>query len=244
MEVRSLGKSGDIRKKALRAAFPHTLPIMTGFLFLGTSYGILSSLVYHYPWYFPPLMAICVFAGSMEFVALNLLAGSFNPLHALAMTLMVNARHLFYGLTLLDRYKAARHRRPYLIFGLCDETFSINVAVEPPVDVDRSWFMYYVTLLDQSYWVLGAALGGIFGSLLSFEVKGLEFVMTALLLVIFLENWMKEKSHTSSLIGLAVTGASLAIFGPKNNLFVIPAMAAIIAVLTLLRAPMEGRPEP
>ncbi|MDO4867124.1 MAG: AzlC family ABC transporter permease [Clostridia bacterium] len=213
---------------------------MAGFLFLGTSYGILSSLVYRFPWYFPMITSVCVFAGSMEFVALNLLSGAFSPLHALVMTLMVNARHLFYGLTMLDKYKPVKRRKGYLIFGLCDETFSLNVTLEPPMDVDRNWFMYYITLLDQSYWVTGATLGGIFGSLIHLDVKGLEFVMTALLLVIFLENWMKETKHTSSLLGLGLTALSLAVFGPADNLFVIPAMAAIIAALALLRRPLEG----
>lgn len=229
-----------VRRAALKAAFPHTLPILTGYLFLGASYGILSSLAYRFPWYFPALASVCVYAGSMQFVSLELLAGPFLPLRALMMTLMVNARHLFYGLTMLDKYKPLRHRKGYLIFGLTDETFSLNVTLEPPMDVDRNWFMYYITLLDQCYWVTGATLGGIFGSLIHLEVKGLEFVMTALLLVIFLENWMKETRHTSSLLGLGLTALSLALFGPANNLFIIPAMAAIIAALALLRRPLEG----
>ena len=226
-----------IKQEALKAAFPHTIPIMTGFLFLGTSYGIYMR-VSGFPWYYPALMAMTIFAGSMEFVAVNLLLSPFNPLGALVLTLMVNARHLFYGLAMLEKYKNTGLKKLYLIFGLCDETFSINCTIEPPKHVDRSWFMFFVTLLNQCYWVMGATLGGVFGSLIAFNAKGLEFVMTALLLVIFLENWLKERNHWSSLIGLAATALSLLVFGASS--FIIPAMLLIIAVLTLLRAPLEG----
>ncbi|MBR1820160.1 MAG: AzlC family ABC transporter permease [Clostridia bacterium] len=210
---------------------------MTGFLFLGTSYGIYMR-VSGFPWYYPALMAMTIFAGSMEFVAVNLLLSPFNPLGALVLTLMVNARHLFYGLAMLEKYKNTGLKKLYLIFGLCDETFSINCTIEPPKHVDRSWFMFFVTLLNQCYWVMGATLGGVFGSLIAFNAKGLDFVMTALLLVIFLENWLKERNHWSSLIGLAATALSLLVFGASS--FIIPAMLLIIAVLTLLRAPLEG----
>lgn len=226
-----------IKREALKAAFPHTIPIMTGFLFLGTSYGIYMR-VSGFPWYYPALMAMTIFAGSMEFVAVNLLLSPFNPLGALVLTLMVNARHLFYGLAMLEKYKNTGLKKLYLIFGLCDETFSINCTIEPPKHVDRSWFMFFVTLLNQCYWVMGATLGGVFGSLIAFNAKGLDFVMTALLLVIFLENWLKERNHWSSLIGLAATALSLLVFGASS--FIIPAMLLIIAVLTLLRAPLEG----
>lgn len=225
-----------IRREALKAAFPHTLPIMAGFLFLGTSYGIYMR-VSGFPWYYPTIMALTIFAGSMEFVTVNLLLSPFNPLGALVLTLMVNARHLFYGLSMLEKYRNTGLKKLYLIFGLCDETFSVNCAIEPPKHVERGWFMFFVTLLNQCYWVTGATLGGVFGSLITFNAKGLEFVMTALLLVIFLENWLKERSHWSSLIGLAATALALLLFGASS--FIIPAMLLIIAVLTLLRAPLE-----
>ena len=190
-----------------------------------------------FAWYYPTLMAMTIFAGSMEFVTVNLLLSPFDPLGALLLTLMVNARHLFYGLAMLEKYRGFGLKKLYLIFGLCDESFSINVTAEPPEGVDRGWFMFFVTLLNQCYWITGATLGGIFGSLISFNDKGLDFVMTALLLVIFLENWMKEKNHGSSLIGLGVTAVCLAVFGASG--FIIPAMLAILAVLTLLRQPFE-----
>jgi len=224
------------RAAALRAAFPHTVPVMTGYLFLGTAYGIFMKTS-GFPWWFPMLTSITVFAGAMEFVTVNLLLQAFNPLNALALTLMVNARHLFYGLAMLERYREAGRKKLYMIFGLTDETFSVNLTAEPPAGVDRQWFMFFITLLDHSYWVTGATLGGIFGSLIQFNARGLDFMMTALLLVIFLNNWMHEKHHWSSLIGLTVTVAARLLFSAAT--FVIPAMIGIIGALTLLRAPLQ-----
>ncbi|MBD5151048.1 MAG: branched-chain amino acid transporter AzlC [Oscillibacter sp.] len=224
---------------AFRAAFPFTIPIMTGFLFLGTAYGVYMN-VSGFPASYPILMALTVFAGSMEFVAVNLLLGAFNPLGALALTLMVNARHLFYGIAMLDKYRAVEgKKRWYLIFGMCDESFSINVAAQVPEGVDRGWFYFFVTLLNQCYWVCGATLGGIFGALLDFDLEGLEFVMTALLAVLFLEQVLKEKDHTSALLGVGLSAVCLVIFGADS--FVIPSMLAILGALTLLRNTLEQK---
>ena len=221
---------------ALKAAFPHTIPIMAGFLFLGITYGIFMR-VSGFGFIYPMLTSIVIFAGSMEFVTVNLLLGAFNPLQALLMTLMVNARHIFYGLSMLEKYRIPGLKRLYLIFGMCDESFSINCSAEPPEGVDKNLFMFFVTLLDQAYWVAGCTLGGIFGSLLSFNTEGLDFAMTAMFVVIFLENWLKEKKHTSSLLGIGLTIFCLILFGPTK--FIIPAMLAILAALTLLRRPIE-----
>ena len=222
--------------QALKAAFPHTIPILTGFLFLGMAYGVfMNASGFH--WFYPFIISLTVYAGSMQFVAVNLLLGAFDPSGALMLTLMVNARHLFYGISMLEKYSAMGRIKPYLIFGLTDETFSINSTVEPPQDVDRKQFYLSVTLLNQIYWVTGATLGGIFGALLDFNLEGLEFVMTALLLVIFLEQWMKDKKHTTALIGLGVTALSLFIFGSSD--FIIPAMLGIVGVLTLFRKNIE-----
>ena len=222
--------------QALKAAFPHTIPILTGFLFLGMAYGVfMNASGFH--WFYPFIISLTVYAGSMQFVAVNLLLGAFDPIGVLMLTLMVNARHLFYGISMLEKYSATGRIKPYLIFGLTDETFSINSTVEPPQDVDRKQFYFSVTLLNQIYWVTGATLGGIFGSLLDFNLEGLEFVMTALLLVIFLEQWMKDKKHTTALIGLGVTALSLFIFGSSD--FIIPAMLGIVGVLTLFRKNIE-----
>lgn len=183
------------------------------------------------------VMSLTIFAGSIEFVTVNLLLGAFDPLQALVMTLMINARHLFYGISMLDKYKGTGWKKFYLIFGMCDESFSINYTADIPKDVDKGWFMFFVTLLNHFYWFFGATLGGIFGSLIHFNIKGLDFVMTAMFVVIFMEQWFKDKKHTSALLGLGLSALFLIAFGADH--FIIPAMAAILAVLTFLRKPME-----
>ena len=224
-------------RKALKAAFPLTLPIMAGFLFLGMTYGIYMRVSGFSFWY-PLAMSLTIFAGSVEFVAVNLLLGAFHPLQALAMTFMLNARHLFYGISLLDRYRGTGWKKPYLIFGLCDETFSINYTASIPEDVDKGCFYFWVTILNHSYWVLGATLGGLFGSLIPFPTEGLDFVMTAMFVVIFLDQWKKDARHASALFGLGLSLLCLFLFGADN--FLIPSMAAILAVLTVLRRPLSG----
>ncbi|RHJ06620.1 azaleucine resistance protein AzlC [Bacillus sonorensis] len=221
---------------ACRAAFPYTVPILAGFVFLGIAYGIyMNSLGFSA--IYPIIMSFAIFAGSMEFVAANLLLGAFNPMNALFLTLMVNARHLFYGISMLDKYRGTGKKKFYLIYGMCDESFSINCTVNVPKNVDKGWFMFFVTLLNHFYWVIGAAIGGTFGSLVKFNTEGLDFVMTALFVVIFVEQWMKEKRHYSALTGLGISAASLMIFGGNN--FMIPAMLAILGVLTVFRKPLE-----
>ena len=223
-------------KKAFAAAFPYTIPIFAGFWFLGMTYGIYMKVSGFSFWY-PMLMSLTIFAGSIEFVTVHMLLGAFNPLQAFAMTLMINARHLFYGISMLDRFRGLGWKKFYLIFGMCDESFSINYTADIPEDVDRGWSMFSVTLLNHFYWFSGATLGGIFGSLIHFNTEGLEFVMTAMFVVIFLEQWLKEKDHRSGILGLILSAVCLAAFGADN--FIIPAMLAILAVLTVMRPKME-----
>lgn len=225
-----------MKRKALKGAFPHTIPVMTGYLVLGISYGVLITAS-GFPFWMPMLTSLSIFAGSMEFVLVNLLLSGFDLLQAFLMTLMINARHLFYGISMLDRYRGMGLKKLYMIYGLTDESFSINCVTEPPEGVDRSWFMFFVTLLDHSYWFTGCTLGGIFGSLVHFNTEGLEFVMTAMFVVIFLEQWKKDKNHLSAILGLALPLLCLLIFGAEH--FMIPAMVAILAGLTLIRKPME-----
>src|SRR5699024_8682034 len=155
-------------------------------------------------WY-PMLMSLTIFAGSIEFVTVHMLLGAFNPLQAFAMTLMINARHLFYGISMLDRFRGLGWKKFYFIFGMCDESFSINYTEDNPQDFDRRCFMFSVTLLNHFYWFSGATLGGIFGSLIHFNTEELEFVMTAMFVVIFLEQWLKEKDHRSGILGLILS---------------------------------------
>lgn len=230
-------KQSQLMKPALKAAFPHTLPIFAGFCFLGMSYGVFMKTS-GFPFWYPMVTSLFIFAGSMEFVTVNLLLGAFDPAQAISMALVLGARHLFYGIAMLDRYKGLGWKKLYLIFGLCDESFSINCAVQPPADVDRGWFYFFITLLNQSYWVLGASLGGIFGTFLHFNLEGLDFVMTALFIVIFLEHMLSGKDRTSAWIGLAMSLIALMIF--KADGFLIPAMVLILAALLLLPEKKEA----
>lgn len=224
--------------RAFRAAFPHTIPIFAGFWFLALTYGIYMN-VSGFSFIYPMLMSITIFAGSIEFVTVNLLLGAFNPIQAFAMALMINARHLFYGISMLEKYRGYGWRSFYLIFGMCDESFSINYTAIIPKDVDKGWFMFFVTALNHFYWFSGSTLGGIFGSLIHFDTKGLDFVMTAMFVVIFLEQWLKEKNHTSSLLGLALSLICLIAFGADN--FIIPGMLAILILLTVIRRPLGAQ---
>lgn len=230
----------NVKMKALKCAFPHTIPIMTGFLFLGMSYGIYMHVSGFSFWY-PMLMAMTIFAGSVEFVCVNFLLGAFDPLQAFIVTLILNARHIFYGISMLDRFKGMGWKKIYLIFGMCDETFSVNYTADVPKDVDSGWFMFFVTLLNQIYWVLGATLGGLFGSLITFNTEGLDFVMTAMFVVIFLEQYLKDKNHLNSYIGLGVSLLMLLFFSADN--FMIPAIAGILICLSAARKRMEEKEE-
>ncbi|HBD64239.1 MAG TPA: branched-chain amino acid ABC transporter permease [Clostridiales bacterium] len=228
------------KNTAFKAAFPHTIPVFTGFIFLGIAYGILmSSKGYGLGWTI--LMSTIVYAGSAQYVAITFLTTAFNPIYALLMTLMVNARHLFYGISMIDKYRDMGALKPYLIFGLCDETFSIVCSAEPPEGVDRKWFSFYITLLDHIYWVLGSAVGAVLGSMLSFNTRGLDFVLTALFVVIFLGQWKSQKDHKPAITGLVCSVACLIVFGQSS--FIIPSMIAILAVLLISRKKDSGDSE-
>ena len=223
-------------KAAFFAAFPNTIPILAGFLFLGIAYGIYMNQS-GFKFYYPMFMSFIIFADSVEFATVSWLLGSFDPVNIFFLTLMINARHLFYGLSMLEKYNIPGWKKLYLIYGMCDESFSINATVDVPKDIDKGLFMFFVTMLNQIYWVAGATIGGIFGSFIPFDTKGLEFVMTALFVVIFLENWLKEKDHSASVIGLFISFICLMIFKVTN--FIIPSMIIILSVLTLLRGRLQ-----
>lgn len=225
-----------MKLKALKAAFPNTLPIFTGFLFLSLAYGIYMNAS-GFSFVYPLCMSFLIYGGSLEFVCVEMLLSPFAPLQVFVMALLIQARHLFYGLSMLDRFKGLGLKKYYLIFGMCDETFSVNYTADIPDDVDKGWFMFFVTLLNQIYWVLGATFGGIIGSLFTFDTSNISFVMTAMFVVIFLEQWLKEKNHVSSLIGIFVSIICLLGFGADS--FMLPTMICIIVLLALLRKPLE-----
>lgn len=222
---------------ALRTAFPYTIPIFASFWFLGLAYGIYMHMSgFSFLW--PMGMSMVIFGGSLEFVAAEMLLSPFAPMQVFLMAVLIQARHLFYGLAMLDEYRDLGRKRWYLIFGLCDETFAICHTMEIPEGVDRGWTYTFVTLLDQFYWVSGATLGGLLGPLLRFDTEGLGFVMTAMFVAIFLDQWRKEPQHVTGIAGLGAGAACLAVFGPDR--FLIPAMAAVTGILLLLRPRLEG----
>lgn len=215
-------------KGALRVAFPATIPVMTGYLCLGIAYGVLMRTAgYGLGW--AVLLSVVCYAGSMEFVTVTLLTSVFDPVQALLMSIMVNARHSFYGLSILEKYRGTGWARPFLIFGLTDETFSLVSTLEPPVNVERRDFYFWITFLDYLYWLTGSAIGNLLGGVLPFDSTGMDFALTALFVVLFLEQWKKRENRPAGLIGLGCTALSLAVFGADS--LVIPAMILILAVL-------------
>lgn len=225
-----------MRRKALKAAFPCTIPIFTGFWFLGLTYGIYMK-VSGFSFVYPMLMSLLIFGGSLEFITVEMLLSPFAPLQVFIMALLIQARHLFYGISMLGKFKGTGWKKFFLIFGMCDETFSVNYTAKIPKGVDKGWFMLWVTFLNQFYWVSAATTGGLIGSLLKFDTTGISFVMTAMFVVIFLEQWLKEKNHVSSLMGIAVSVLCLICFGADS--FMLPTMAAIVLLLTLSRKKLE-----
>lgn len=224
-----------MKRKIWKAAVPYTIPVCMGYIFLGIAFGVLMvSRGFHPGWAI--LMSVCVFAGSMQFVAVDLLSGPFSLLTAGLMTLMVNARHIFYGLSMLDRFKICGKLKPYMMFSLSDETYSLLCSTEPPEGIDKKWFMFFIAVMDQLYWIAGTAIGSLAGSLITFDSTGIDFAMTALFIVIFVEQWESTKNHIPALLGLAVTVVCLLIFG--SEWFVIASMAGIFVTLSLLRGHM------
>lgn len=221
-----------MKKQAFQAALPYTLPICFGFLFLGMSYGFLMHSQ-GFPFVYPLFMSLFIFAGSMEFVTVNLLLSAFHPLSAFLLALMVNARHLFYGISMLDKYKNCGPKKFYLIYGMCDESFSINCAVTPPPEIDRGWFMFFVTLLNHIYWVSGATLGALLGYVIHFDTTGIEFVMTALFVVMLVGQWEEADDHRPALTGIVCSLVCLLLFG--GDRFMLPAMALIVLCFSLGR---------
>ncbi|WP_077072639.1 AzlC family ABC transporter permease [Mailhella massiliensis] len=222
---------------AALAAFRVTLPILVGFGFCGFSYGLYMHSLGFAP-IVPVIMATTILAGSLEFIMASMLIGPFAPLTAFTVGLVVNARHLFYGIAMLDAYRGAGMRKGYLVCGLIDETFSILQSEPVPEGLNRHQYAFFVTLFNHSYWVFSTAAGAYFGSALPFSTRGLEFVLPALFLAIFTASWQKEGSHASSLIGLSVTFLCLLVFGPEY--FLLPSMAIIIVLLLLFRKKLSS----
>ena len=224
-------------KRTIRKAFTKSLPVMAGYMVLGIGFGILlKGAGYGLFWAF--IMSLTIYAGSMQYVAVPFLASGASLITVALTTLMVNARHLFYGLTMIDKYKTAGKKKPYLIFSLTDETYSLLCTDEIPDGVDRHWYQLLVSLFDQCYWILGSVLGSLLKELLAFDTAGIDFSMTALFVTVFVEQWLSTKNHWPAVIGLASAAACLVIFGPDS--FLLPTMIAITISLLLLRKSGKG----
>ncbi len=219
--------------RTLKYSFAASLPVMAGYVVLGIGFGVLLQDK-GYAWWWATLMGVTIYAGSMQYVAVDLLAGGASIAATLLMTLMVNIRHLFYGITMLEKYNGAGKMKPYLIFSLTDETFSLVCSPEIPEGVDEKRFYFYVSLMNQCYWVLGCSIGALAGATLNFNSQGIDFAMTALFVVIFVEQWEKTGQHLPALTGVAISVACRLLFGADN--FLIPSMLGITAALFLEKA--------
>ena len=224
------------RWQAFRAALPVSAPVFAAYFFLGLSYGIYMSSLGFAPWV-PFVLALVIYGGSLEFLMGGFLLSSFAPISVFLISFMVQARHLFYGISMLDRFKGMGWKKPYLIYGMTDETFAVTYTREVPKHIDRPWFHFWVTLLDHSYWSLSALFGGIVGANLPFDATGIDFVMTAMFIAIFLDQSFKETKHYTALIGFGASIVALVVLGPDN--FLIPALGLMLIILSVFRKPLE-----
>ena len=223
-------------KEAFKKAFPYTIPVLTGYLFIGIAFGVMyAEKGYSFLWAI--LMSVMVYAGSGQYLAVNFFVPGISFLQVIFLTFMVNVRHVFYGVSLLERFNQMGKSRWYMIFGLTDETYSLLCTTKVPENVEESKFLLAISLMNQSYWVLGSAIGAIAGNVLPINSEGIDFAMTALFVVIFIEQWMDQKNRIPELIGVVLALICLIIFGASN--FVLPAMLTIILVLFISRKKLD-----
>ena len=226
------------KREIVRKAFLASLPVMAGYVVLGIGFGILlRNAGYGLAW--SAAMAVGIYAGSMQYVGIDLLAGGAGVLATALTTVMVNARHLFYSISMIGRYRNAGKYKPYLIFALTDETYSLLCGGDTPDEEHADLYRFLVSLFNHLYWITGCVLGSLLGAVIPFSTTGIEFSMTALFIASFTEQWLRTRDHVPALTGLLSTLLCLVLFGPER--FLIPAMLLITAVLTLLRHREEAR---
>ena len=224
--------------KALKAAFPYTIPVMLGYLFIGIAFGVLfENKGYNCLWAI--LMSTMVYAGSMQYVAVNFFTGGISLISIAFITLMVNIRHVFYGLSMIDKFRDMGKFKPYMIFALTDETYSLLCLTDTPPEINKNYFLFFIALLNQSYWVIGSFIGSVAGALITFNSEGIDFAMTALFVVIFVEQWLFCTSHIPAITGIIITSACLLVFGSSN--FLLPSMILTLFVLTYFRKNIEAK---
>jgi 4-azaleucine resistance transporter AzlC len=214
--------------KAFQAAFPFTIPVMTGYLFIGIAFGVMyQEKGYNFLWAI--LMSTMVYAGSGQYLAVNFFVPGVSFFQVIFLEFMVNVRHIFYGLSLLERFHNMGKKKLYMIFSLTDETYSLFFLTKIPKDVDENKFMLAIAVLDQLYWIVGSAIGAIAGSMIPFDTTGIDFAMTALFVVILVEQWLTSKNHIPALTGLCAGLVCLLVFGSDN--FILPTMICVMVVL-------------
>ena len=228
-----------MKRKLLKQVIIKTIPVMTGYLVLGFGFGILSEDAGYGVWW-ALAMSVFIYAGSMQYLMVSLLTAS--AISTALATLMVNARHLFYGVSMIDRYKGAGRKKPYLIFALTDETYSLVCNGDTPEGVDPHLYYLLVSLCNQIYWIVGSVLGALAGSAITFNTAGIDFAMTALFVTVFVEQWLTARSHIPAVAGVCITVACLAVFG--SDMFLIPSMILILASLSLGRKVLEPAADP
>lgn len=221
---------------AFRAALPRTLPVLAGYLVLGVAFGLLLNSI-GLGVFWAAAMSILVYAGSAQFLAVSLIGASASLPQVALLTFLLNFRHFFYGLSMVSRYQGVGKRKLYLAFALSDETYAILAGALPPAQVDPADYYFAVSLLDQCYWVAGSLIGATVGQLITFDTTGVDFAMTALFVVLAVEQWKSARRHAPALFGVSCGVVCLLIFGP--DLFLIPALAAIVALLLLFRRRLE-----
>ncbi len=222
-----------MRLRAFKAAFPRTLPVMAGYVFLAIGFGILLGKAgLGLGWALA--MSSGIYAGAMQYVTIDLFISAATLWETALMTLMVNARHLFYGISMADKYQSTGKFKPYLALSLTDETYALLAGERVPDGVDHRWYYFFVSALNHLYWVLGSAIGSLIGSALPFDLKGIDFAMTSLFVVIFIEHWQKKSARIPALIGLCSAIICLMLFGPAG--FTLPAMGLMCGVLLLMRS--------
>lgn len=225
-----------MRWKVQKTAFLKTLPVMAGYLVLGFGFGILLE-DNGYGFWWALAMSGFIYAGSMQYVTISLMTSGASLISAALTTLMVNARHLFYGISMVDKYKNAGKKKPYLMFALTDETYSLVCNGECPEGMDSHSYYFWISLFNQCYWIIGSLLGSLVGTALQFNTAGIDFSMTALFVTVFVEQWLSTKNHRSAVLGVVSSVICLVIFGSDS--FLIPSMIVITVVLSLTRKKIE-----
>lgn len=229
-----------MNRKTLSAAFPVTVPVLMGYLAIGMAFGfMLQAIGYNYIWAF--FMSLTIYAGSGQYLGVQLLNTHATLGTVALMTLLINFRHLVYGLSMLEKFRGMGLRKFYMIFSLTDETYALLSSVQVPAGVEPHSFYFSIALLDHSYWILGSVIGAVAGALLPIDTTGIDFAMTALFVVIAVDQWKAYKKHLPALLGAIVTLVSLTLVGADNML--LPALAVIVVALLLLRGRLDEEPQ-